>query len=686
VIDRSKGSTPGPFAWLLVSLAASLVTLVVLAAGGAGLAYAGLYLLALVPGLPLGFCLFGSRHAAGWIVGAALGYLLTALALWVVIASATPSFPLFTLAWLAAGAMSWLVARTLEGPLVRLTRWTARDTSALVLVLLLVPAIAGPPFIKLGAADEAGNRYYRAYFTADFVWHRAVAAELAKFSMPPRNPFLASRPLHYYWSYFLLPASVAGSGPVALQDVETNLKVNAIATAILLVSAMFVFAWSAVPRPWPVAAAVALAIVASSAEGLYAIARLASRGAPLASLTDLNIDAIASWWFGGLRIDGIPRCFWWVPQHSMAYVLGLAALVVANAAGANATIAASALAGVALGGSMAFNPFVGGIFSVVWGLAVTADALRWPGALLRVLRCASAAVPVLLALSWCKTNRMFEGATSSLVFAWLGGRSAGFNLLLSLGPVLIPAAIGLIVRPDGQTKQNGQEARGHLSAIAATLLVVVSLVVLHFMRLRSDDSWVGFRAGQMIIVAVPALIACGLTASPPRLARTVASIALLIGLPTTIIDTYNAQDIANFRPAPFGLPWTQTFDPTHREALDWLRRATPRTAIVQQDPHAHDRTTWWVVPMFGERRMAAGLPPFLVDDPEYHDKSARVVTMFSTASAAEAWAIAHALGIDYVYVEDVERRAYPNGMSKFEDIKHFAPAFRNQVVTIYRVQ
>ena len=85
-------------------------------------------------------------------------------------------------------------------------------TRALCLVLFLVPALMGPPYRNLGARDASGTRYYRAYFTADFVWHTALAAELGKYSMPPRNPYLAPQPVHYYWTYFLWPAVVAHDG------------------------------------------------------------------------------------------------------------------------------------------------------------------------------------------------------------------------------------------------------------------------------------------------------------------------------------------------------------------------------------------------------------------------------------------------------------------------------------------
>ena len=83
--------------------------------------------------------------------------------------------------------------------------------------------------------------------------------------------------------------------------------------------------------------------------------------------------------------------------------------------------------------------------------------------------------------------------------------------------------------------------------------------------------------------------------------------------------------------------------------------------------------------------MAASLPRTLVDVPEYHERSAKVHDMFATVDAQEAWTIARALRIDYIYVDDVERSAYPAGVRKFENTALFAQVFRNAEVSIYRV-
>ncbi len=198
---------------LSATLLAALLGLVLWCGGLAGAAYFGLYLLALLPGLPIGWRLFGRGQPAGWIAGALIGYGLTALAFWLPIrvGAARPSS--FLIVWLATGAVVWLLMRRDGEPLVSLPRFTRRDAAAGLLVMHLVVAFLALPFGRLGSVDASGTRYYRAYFTADFVWHAALTQELARFDSPPHNPFFARDPVHYYYTYFLVPAVL--SGPTA---------------------------------------------------------------------------------------------------------------------------------------------------------------------------------------------------------------------------------------------------------------------------------------------------------------------------------------------------------------------------------------------------------------------------------------------------------------------------------------
>jgi hypothetical protein len=276
---------------------------------------------------------------------------------------------------------------------------------------------------------------------------------------------------------------------------------------------------------------------------------------------------------------------------------------------------------------------------------------------------------------------MAEGAGDALEFGFSGpSRNAPLlTLMLSLGPALLPAIAGLLIR----------RAPPLRTFMPATCLAALALFMMYFVRLSVDVYWVGFRTGHFMLMSLPALSARFFTWGFES-ARTVAIAAivgiLVAGAPTILIDTYNARDITNFAISPGDFPWTRVVNPQQQAAYRWMREQTPATAVIQQDPIARDPTSWWVVPTFGQRRMAAGLPPFLLNVPEYREKSEVVRTMYATPDARQAWTLARELRIDYIYVDAVERQAYPDGVAKFADVRHFDEAFRNNEVTIYRVR
>ena len=149
---------------------------------------------------------------AGWIAGALFGYVLTALAIWVPIRLGVPlAAYVHGRVGVASSALAWFVVPpACRAAASTLPPWTPPGHAR---------ARGGPradagdrgPAVRARAAriDATATGYYRAYFTADFVWHTALTAEIAKFASPPRNPYLAHQPIHYYWTYFLLPAARA---------------------------------------------------------------------------------------------------------------------------------------------------------------------------------------------------------------------------------------------------------------------------------------------------------------------------------------------------------------------------------------------------------------------------------------------------------------------------------------------
>jgi hypothetical protein len=675
-----------------IALGAFVASVLAVAHGAAGYLYVLSYAAAVSAGLPLGFTLFGRRHPGAWIAGSLIGYALTAFALWMPIAAGVPSSRTFVGAWIVLSMLTWLLRPRREHALVALPAWTPAASRALAVVTVVTLAVATVPLANVGRRDAQGNRYYRAYFTADFVWHTALTAEIAKYAMPPHNPYLAytssargpaTAParLHYYWTYYLFPAVVSQEGPAPLGDVQLCLKLNALVTGVLLLFAVFLSAWAAVGRAVPVAVATIVALGASSAEGLYQTWTLWSRGVPLSELRNWNIDAVTAWPpLGGHRIDGLQRCLWYVPQHSMAYALGLLAIAVAASAGSAASNGAIFITGIALACSVAFNPLVGGIFALTYAIAVLIDGIRRGECVPTIQRHSLAILPVTAAMGWSTTNQMVEGAGGFLQFGLLGASRQHpiETLLLSLGPILLIGIAGLL------------PARGvPLSpAIPSTILTAMALILMYFVRLSVDQAWMAFRAGQMMIVGLAPLaaryVAGGMDGARRWITFAVVAVAVLAGAPTTVIDEYNAQDISNRALGP-GFPWTIVVTRQQQAGYEWLRQNTPATAVVQMDPRSRERSTWSNIPSFAERRMAAGLPISLLNIPEYAERSDLARQMYATPNAAEAADIARTLRVDYVYVDEVERRAYPQGVS-FDRSPRFEKVFDDAPVAIYRVR
>ena len=628
-------------------------------------------------GLPIGFALFGRRHAAGWISGALLGYGIVAVAFWGIVQSGWASMPAFALTLGAINLVTWR-GLAAAGPWIALPEWRGRDTRALLLVSLIVPLLQWGPFTRIGEMDGDGARRYRAYFTADFLWHVALTSELTKEASPPRNPYLARRPLHYYWAYFVPPSFVAGRLPV-LPDVRSHLLVNAFCAGLLFAASIFVLAWCIVPRAGPVAVAVALVVVAASAEGAYALWDFWSRGVPIAAVRELNIDAITAWWFQTLTIDSLPRSLWYTPQHAMSCALSLIALILPVRGRSTLPPAAALTAGLALGLAVVCSPFLGGAFALIYGVAATWAVVRERQPL-ALVRYALAAVPVLAALGWCVQAGTFEGSGGAVA---LGLSSAAAKaplalLALAIGPVVALALIAIALRAWREWP------------LATPLIAVgTGLFMLYFVTLTLEPIWIGWRAGQIVLVAIPALIAAALArlwdTRRRALAIAVVALAALTGLPTTLIDAYNAQDVSNTAEAA-GFRWTVVVPPDTRAALDWIRQQTPRSAIVQMSIGPRRRETWTLVPTFAERRMAAGRPISLLHTAEYDTLSDAVDDIYKVPDANDAVVRARSMRIDYLFVDGVERAAFGDAVAKFDNPCCFSRVFTSGNAAVYAVK
>jgi hypothetical protein len=163
------------------------------------------------------------------------------------------------------------------------------------------------------------------------------------------------------------------------------------------------------------------------------------------------------------------------------------------------------------------------------------------------------------------------------------------------------------------------------------------------------------------------------------------ALAFLAGLPTTVIDIYNTQDITNHNQAP-GFRWTLMLRPDELQAFDWIQKNTRPEALFQVDPMARDSETWAYLPAFAERRMAIGLPISMVPLAKYQQGSEAIRNMFEEAPLA-AYERAVRAKVNYVLVGVPERESHPGVEERSNSIPNQMPiAFKNGTISIYEIR
>jgi hypothetical protein len=650
-------------------------------AGPAALAFGiATQLLFLLPGVLI---VGAMTRGSGWLAPIAYGPLL---------GQALGSFVL-TLLWVVGGRGVWMIAAAplLVAILVRPARRLAGrfklpatdrgDAAALALLLLIVPLIVGLPFAHVGELGPDGQDY-RAYFTADYVWRRAVVIELAKGDPLPVNPYFAGDALHYYWMPHVL-SGIQYRFASAWATLDELLLIRSLSINAVLIAFLYGMVRTFAVRPWAAAAAIAFVVMSSSFEGLYAVQDFVRNGAAIREVRNLNIDAITRWWFQGIPIDGLQRLLFYQPHHIVGYGIGLIGLLVIARRTRERDGLAFFVAGGCLGLSVAISSFAGVMLTAAAALHELVGVSRAMDIKRAVVHAVAAAIPLAAgtALTFALQYVDGSGPVVALELNQLATRQLWWVTLLSFGPVLL---LSLAAVPALLQERRGL---GILGALAAACVIFY-----FFINVRDhQDVYVGWRVGHFMFMAATVVIAIlfervqALTRPLRPLAWAAITVIGLMGLPTTVIDVYNTQDITNFNEAPAG-PWTLRLTPDDLQLFDWLKHNTAPSAIVQVDPVPRDPASWAYLPAFGERRMAAGLPISMIPLAKYQEASHSIRTIFDEPPLL-AYERAVRAGINYIVVGPPERGVHDGVEARFDSVPDLMPrVFRNGTIAIYAVR
>jgi hypothetical protein len=601
-----------------------------------------------------------------------------------------------TLLWVAGGRGAWLMiaAPILVAALIPVAgelrdRWrlpsvAPGDGLALALLILIVPIITALPFAHLGEISAAGQAY-RAYFTSDYVWRRAVVIELAKGASPlPINPYFNGDVLHYYWMPHILPG-VQYRFAHSWAPLDELLLIQSVSIDLFLVVFLYGMVRAFRVRPWAAACGVAFVILSTSAEGLYVLFDNSTRDIPIAAVRNLNIDAISRWYFQGIPIDGLQRLLMYQPHHIIGYVIGLIGLLAIGLRMRATDAAAFAIAGVCLALSVAISSFAGLMVTAAAAFHEFIAVIRARDIKRGFIHAIAAAVPLLVSVAIVYGLGYVDrsGPVVELTVNRVATHRFFWVTLLSFGPILIVTALAI---PALMSERRGIAAFGSLA--------VTSIAIYFFVNVKDhQDVYVGWRVGHFLFMAAAVVVGILLEriatstsiAQPLQMAGVV--IALLIGLPTTIIDVYNTQDISEHGEPPY---WTMMLRPDELQVFDWIKHNTRADAIVQVDPIARQAgakfDNWAYLPAFAERRMSVGLPISMVPLAKYENGSKEIQKLFEESPLA-AYERAVRAKINYVLVGIPERETHPGVEDRFNSIPNQMPlAFKNGTISIYEVR
>jgi len=596
-----------------------------------------------------------------------------------------------TLLWVAGGRGPWLLivtplivaalawpARRLEGRW-KLPATEPGDAVAVGLLLILVTLVVGLPFAHVGEITPNGQAY-RAYFTADYVWRRAVVIELAKGAPIPVNPYFTGDVLHYYWMpHILTGAQYRFAG--AWASLDELLLIRSISIDLFFVTFLYGVVRLFRVRPWAAAAGAAFVILSTSFEGLYVLFDFSTKNVPIGAVKNLNIDAISRWYFQGIPIDGLQRLLFYQPHHIVGYCIGLIGLLALAVRTRAVDPAALAVSGVCLALSIVISSFAGlmvAVAAMLFEFVAVVRSFNWMRGIKHAIAAAiplTASVGIVFWLGYVDRS----GSVVEFIVNPVAVHSFFWVTLLSFGPIIVVTALAI---PALMSERRG------LSILGA--LAVTSIAFYFFVNVRDhQDVYVGWRVGHFLFMSAAVVIGVLLEyvyARPSTwqpLQWAAIAIALLAGLPTTIIDIYNTQDISEHGEAPY---FTMMMRPDELQAFDWIQKNTRPDSLFQVDPIVRAVDSWAYLPAFAERRMAIGLPISMVPLAKYQQGSEAINLIFEESPLA-AYERAARAKVNYVLIGPQERKAHAGVEERFNSIPNQMPlAWKNGTISIYEVR
>jgi hypothetical protein len=546
----------------------------------------------------------------------------------------------------------------------------------LLIALLIVTLFFYLPFKNLGALVD--DKYVYAWlFGHDFINRMVHVTSLSR-GLPLDSFFFAGETLSYYWLAYVYPALLLNIEWIKL-DVQKILQLTVLFYSLLSVAALVLFIKNLVNKKSILLLLVILALFFYSYSGLYVTGLEAWR--ELAGEDHLKFFGYNLALFSGFS-HTFYRFFLVQPQASLALAI---MLMIFSLYRKNQTLYCFATTGLFLGilfGVDATN----GIMMFIWFVSIGCFAFFFN----KQERIFIAKGHLFsLALAFIVYGIFF----SIEMYSFRTGRGVlqikpnWFSMLM--GPVYFPFEYGpmLLFGAAGIVKFFKQEKTLNHWGYHFVILLCIGLFFVFFVTNPTESQFGLLKATRIIPICLLAFTAYLFQNTYQNRKKIILAIVLgLFALPSFFTDNFLASNISN--------PSTYVRY-TDMEAAKWIKRNLPPNAVVQAEPNypGFENTykpqyAYSLIPIFAERRTAIG--EWKVSSQE-HSKTEEVgerfhsvKKMFATTNLKKCIQILEKYDIDYIYVGELEKNLYPNGIKKFFSCSNFELIYYTDNVSIFK--
>jgi hypothetical protein len=309
--------------------------------------------------------------------GAWLAYRRT-FAPWAVVAAGFASFVIILLAVAIVSSLVgaqiglWITAPILVGLLV--LSWLARgprrsssidryDLTWMIVTAAIITAVSGF-IVYQGVVNDPRGLIFKGWFRADFFKHLAHVNALYNLGIPALDIFNSGHRLHYYWLFYIFPASLG----YFTHDVQ-----SALASSIVVQTSFFWMLIYGIFRSLkitpPISSALSLFLwLSPTMEGLAALSL--SHFDLIAAATDIEVGAMFSGLIGGstfFRLNTV------IPQHQLMLAVLLSWYHIYFVASGQSDRVTKVLAHIPLTAAGAISTLFGAVCLMIFGLATLLD-------------------------------------------------------------------------------------------------------------------------------------------------------------------------------------------------------------------------------------------------------------------------------------------------------------------------